>query len=50
LRSGYQELGLELVDLGEEYYYQHKKPPMEEENIDKEEGYPIKLLLEKSIV
>jgi hypothetical protein len=49
MRSGYQELGLELFELGEENYQWPKKPPMAEEKRENGEGYLIKLLLEESL-
>jgi hypothetical protein len=48
-RSGYRELGLELVELGEEHSHQPKQPPMVEEKRDDGAGDPIKLLLEESL-
>jgi hypothetical protein len=48
-RSGYRELGLELVEIGEEHSHQPKKPPMEEEKRDDGAGDPIKLFLKESL-
>jgi hypothetical protein len=49
-RSRYRELGLELVSLGENHSHWPKKPPMVEENIDDEAGYPFKMLLKESLM
>ena len=51
MRSEYRELGLELVELGENTSHHPKKPHMEGE--EKRDGIgidPIKLLLEESIM
>ena len=48
-RSGYRELGLELVSLGEDHSHCPKYPPIAEEKRDNGAGYPIKLLLEESL-
>jgi hypothetical protein len=48
-RSGYRELGLELVSLEENHSHPPKKPPMVEEKRDDGAGDPIKLLLEESL-
>jgi hypothetical protein len=45
IRSGYIELGLELVSLEEKLSFQSKRPPMVEEQIDEGVGDPINLLL-----
>ena len=47
-RSGYKELGLELVQLERETPLQHKQPPMAKEKRDDGAGDPIKMLLEKA--
>ena len=50
-RYEYQELGLELVELGENTSCHPKKPHMEgEEKRHVKAGYTIKLLLEESLV
>jgi hypothetical protein len=48
-RSGYRELGLELVSLEENHSHQPKQPPMVEEKRNEGEKYPIKLLLVESL-
>jgi hypothetical protein len=49
-RSGYRELGLELVSLGDDHSHQPKKPPMVEEKRDDGEGDPFKMFLEESLM
>ena len=50
MRFQYQELGLELVELGENTSHCPKQPHMVgEEKRDDGAGNPIKLLLEESI-
>ena len=50
MRSAYRELGLELIDLGENTSRHPKKPQMVgEENRDDGAGDPIKMLLEESL-
>jgi hypothetical protein len=49
-RSGYRELGLELVSLEENHSRQPKWPPMVEEKRDEGEEDPIKLFLVESLV
>jgi hypothetical protein len=48
-RSGYRELGLELVSLEENFSRTPKKPPMVGENKDDGTGDPFKMLLEESL-
>jgi hypothetical protein len=48
-RSGYRELGLELVSLGEDHSRRPKRPPMAEEKRDDGAVDPIKLLLEEAL-
>jgi hypothetical protein len=48
-RSGYRELGLELVSLEENHSRQPKWPPMVEEKRDEGAEDPIKLFLEESL-
>ena len=48
-RSGYRELGLELVQLEEGHPRQTKPPPMAEEKRDDGAGDPIKMLLEDAL-
>jgi hypothetical protein len=49
-RSGYRELGLELVSLEENHSLQPKRPPMVEEKRDEHGvGDPIKLFLENPL-
>ena len=49
-RSGYRELGLELVQLEEGRRRRTKPPPMAEEKRDDGAGDPIKMLLEEALV
>jgi hypothetical protein len=42
-RSGYRELGLELVSLEEKFSRTPKKPSMVGENKDDGTGYPFKM-------
>jgi hypothetical protein len=48
-RSGYRELGLELVSLEEKYSRMPKKSPMAGENKGNEIGYPFKKNLEEAL-
>jgi hypothetical protein len=48
-RSGYRELGLELVSLKENFSHTPKKPPMAGENKDDEIRDPFKMLLEEAL-
>jgi hypothetical protein len=50
MRSGYRELGLKLISLGEDHSHQPKWPPMVEEKRDDGVGDPIKLLLKESLM
>ena len=50
MRSGYKELGLELVSLEEKISCTAKQPPMVEENKDDETGNAFKMFLEKSLM
>jgi hypothetical protein len=50
MRSGYRELGLEIVFLEETYSRQPKKPPMEEGKRDDKEGHHFKTFLEEDLV
>ena len=50
MRSSYQELGLELVKLGEEHSRQARQPPMVEGKLDDEEVDPIKWFLKESLI
>jgi hypothetical protein len=47
---GYRELGLELVELGEEHSHHTKKPPMAKEKRDDRVIYHIKLLLKEALM
>jgi hypothetical protein len=47
-RSGYRELGLDLVSLEEKCSHPPKKPPMVEEKRENRFGYPTKLFIEES--
>jgi hypothetical protein len=49
-RSGYTELGLDLVSLLENHFRELKKPPMVEEKRDDREKYPFKTPLKESLV
>ena len=49
MRSGYKELGLELVQLKRETPLWHKQPPMVEKKWDDRAGDPIKMLLEEAL-
>jgi hypothetical protein len=49
-RSGYRELGLELVSLEDNFSRQPKRPPMAEEKRDDKAGDPFKTLLEEALV
>jgi hypothetical protein len=48
-RSGYRELGLELVSLEEKFSHTLKKPSMVGEKRYDETGDPFKMLLEESL-
>jgi hypothetical protein len=50
MRSGYKELGLELVSLKEKRSCTPKKPPMARENKDDETWDPFKLFLKEALV
>jgi hypothetical protein len=47
MKSGYKELGLELVSIEEKRSFMPKRPSMERENKDDGARYPFKLLLEE---
>jgi hypothetical protein len=49
MRSGYRELGLELVSLEDNHYFQPKQPPMVEEKRDDRARDPLKTLLEEAL-
>jgi hypothetical protein len=49
-RSGYRELGLELVSLEENHSRTPKKPSMVEEKRDDGTRDPFKLFLEESLM
>jgi hypothetical protein len=49
-RSGYRELGLELVSLEDKLSLQPKRPPMAEEKRDDKEGDPFKTFLKESLM
>ena len=49
-RFGYRELGIELIELERDLPQCPKMPPMAEEKRDYEEGYPIKIFLEESLM
>ena len=49
-RFGYRELGIELIELERDLPQCPKILPMDEEKRDDEEGYPIKIFLEESLM
>jgi hypothetical protein len=49
MRSGYRELGLELVSLEDNCSHTPKKPSMVGENKDDGTGDPFKMFLEESL-
>ena len=49
MRSGYKELGLDLVEPFQDQPCKPRRPPMAEENKDEGVGYPIKILLEEAL-
>jgi hypothetical protein len=49
-RSGYRELGLELVSIEENFSHTPKKPSMVGENKDDDIIHPFKILLEESLL
>jgi hypothetical protein len=48
-RSGYKELGLDLVESLQDQPRKPRRPPMGEEKKDEGAGYPIKMLLEEAL-
>jgi hypothetical protein len=48
-RSGYKELGLDLVEPLQDQPRKPRRPPMGEEKKDEGAGDPIKLLLEEAL-
>ena len=48
-RSGYKELGLDLVEPLRDHPRKPQQPPMGEEKKDEGAGYPIKMLLEEAL-
>jgi len=48
-RSGYKELGLELVEPLQDKPHKSQRPPMEDENKDEGAGDLIKILLEEAL-
>ena len=48
-RSGYKELGLDLVEPLQYHAHKPRKPPMAEENKDEGVGAPTKILLEEAL-
>ena len=49
MRSGYKELGLELVEPLQDQPRKPRRPPMVEEKKYEGAGYPIKILLEEAL-
>ena len=48
-RSGYKELGLELVEPLQDQPRKSRRPPMADEKKDEGVGDPIKILLEEAL-
>jgi hypothetical protein len=48
-RSGYKELGLELVEPLQDQPRKSRRPPMADEKKDEGAGDPIKILLEEAL-
>jgi hypothetical protein len=48
-RSGYKELGLEMVEHLQDQPRKPRQPPMGEEKKDEGAGHPIKMLLEEAL-
>ena len=48
-RSGYKELGLELVEPLQDQPRKSRRPPMADEKKDKGAGHPIKIFLEEAL-
>ena len=48
-RSGYKELGLDLVEPLQDQPRKPRRPPMGEEKKDEGAGDPIKILLEEAL-
>jgi hypothetical protein len=48
-RSGYKELGLELVEPLQDQPHKPRRPPMVEEKKDEGAGDPFKILLEEAL-
>ena len=48
-RSGYKELGLDLVEPLQDQPHKPRRMPMGDENKDEGAGYPIKILLEEAL-
>ena len=48
-RSGYKELGLELVKPLQDQPHKSRRPPMAEEKKDEGVVYPIKILIEEAL-
>lgn len=49
MRSGYKELGLELVEPLQYHPHRHRRPPVGGEKNEEGGGDPIKLLLEEAL-
>ena len=49
MRSGYKDLGLNLVEPLQDHPYKPRLPPMAEEKKDEGAGDPIKILLEEAL-
>jgi len=49
VRSGYKELGLELVEPLQDWPRKSRQPPMADEKKDEAAGDPIKILLKEAL-
>jgi len=49
MRSGYKQLGLELVEPLQDQPRKSRRPPMADEKKDEGPRYPIKILLEEAL-
>ena len=49
MRSGYKELGLDLVETLQDQPHKPRRPPMVEEKKDEGVGDPIKIFLEDAL-
>jgi hypothetical protein len=49
MRSGYKELGIDLVEPLQDQPHKPRWPPMGDEKKYKGDGYPIKILLKEAL-